>query len=446
LICPINFCSPLTYIAVNDSIDTMQANNDIAPFQNILNEWYPKDISKKVRQVKKSSARQGKFMGSKAPYGYVKSPSDKHKLIIDEESGRIVKRIFHEFACGDSGRQIAIRLNSEGVDSPRAYYYKLISQENPNPNESNTWCSSTVMQLLKNQVYIGNMVQGKRQVVSFKSKRREFTNPEDWIKVDNTHEAIISHEEWEIVQKRIVEKKHVRTNSKSEISLFAGILKCADCGGALAFNIKRLANGTKNLYKCSRSTNHGTQICSAHYTLETTLIDAVLNDIKSNAFLALRDRDALIKKLLKQASDEQQKDSTFFRSKLREINKRIGTIDAQIKNLYEDKCAGILPESIFQNLLSDYGKERDELESKLPDIQKAIAESENKTTDVTCWVSLIEKYLEIKTLDRNTVVELIEIITVSEPYAVDGEKHQDISIKYKFVGYLTPNKAIEDVA
>ena len=139
-------------------------------------------------------------MGSKAPYGYQKSPMDKYQLIEDEKTSNIVKRIFSLFSSGESARHIATILNEEGILSPRAYYYRSIGKENPNPSESNTWCSSSVMQLMKNPVYIGNMVQGKRRVTSFKTKQREMTPKDEWIIVEDTHEALIDAETWEKVQ------------------------------------------------------------------------------------------------------------------------------------------------------------------------------------------------------------------------------------------------------
>ena len=428
------------YIAVNDSIDTMHSNNDIAPFQNILNEWYPKDISKKVRQVKKTSARQGKFMGSKSPYGYVKSPSDKHNLIVDDEAARIIKRIFNEFAHGDNGRQIANRLNDENVDSPRAYHYKCIGQENPNPNESNTWCSNTILQLLKNPVYIGNMVQGKRQVVSFKSKRREFTEPEDWIIVENTHEALIDIDVWESVQKCLKVKKKVRTNSQAEISLFAGVLRCSNCGGSLSFSAKRLAHSVKYIYKCGTYANHGKSVCTPHYVLESTLSEIVMNDIKMYATIAANDERILTKKLLSSANEDQEKELQFYKSKIREQKNHISVIDNNMKKLFEQKCAGNMSDNVFKTLLSDYDKEKSLLENKIPEMLTTLSTLENTTQDVTKWLALIKKYIKIESLDRNTVVELIDTITVSEPYEQDGEKHQTIEIKYKFVGCLNLEK------
>ena len=187
------------YIAVNDSVDTLNDDNDIAPFKNILNEMYAKDTSKKISSARRVSAKQGKFMGSKAPFGYIKSPEDK-----------IVKRIFNLFASGESARHIATIMDEEGVLSPRALYYESIGKTNPNTQESDTWCSAGVMQLMRNPVYIGNMVQGKRKVISFKTKQREVTPKDEWIIVENTHEALVDMETWEKVQERIAGNKRAR--------------------------------------------------------------------------------------------------------------------------------------------------------------------------------------------------------------------------------------------
>ena len=215
------------YIAINDNVDTMKEDNDIAPFKNILNEMYAKDISRKIRSAIAVNAKQGMFLGSKPPFGYTRCPTDKHKLIPDDEPAQIVKRIFAMFDAGDSGRHISEVLNNEGVLSPRAYYYDQIGRENP-LNESMTWNSNTVMQLLKNQVYIGNMAQGKRRVVSFKTKNRAIVPEEDWIIVENTHEALVGKDIWARVQKRIASGKSPRVTRSGEISLFAGVARCAD--------------------------------------------------------------------------------------------------------------------------------------------------------------------------------------------------------------------------
>ena len=169
----------IRFIAINDSVDTMQENNDIAAFHHVLNEFYPKQISKKVRQVKKTSAQQGKFMNSQTPYGYQRSTLDKHFFAIDEEAAKIVYRIFCEYASGDSARMIADRLNNENTDSPRFYHHRKKGKTTPLANYKNAWGSATVLQLLENQAYIGNMVQGKREIISFKTKKVRKIAPEN---------------------------------------------------------------------------------------------------------------------------------------------------------------------------------------------------------------------------------------------------------------------------
>ena len=244
------------YVAVNDSYDSAKEDNDIAPFKNILNEMYAKDISKKVRSVRKTSAKQGKFMGSKPPFGYIKSPEDKHLLVIDPPAAEIVKRLFREFAGGDSGRNIATKLNDEGVDTPAEYYFKQTGKRATRGGQQ--WGSMTIMQLLKNQVYIGNMVQGKRKVSSFKTKKRLVTNPDDWIIVEDTHEPIIDRLTWDCVQRRIGSTRRAHSNNTikvsgaDEVNIFSGIIRCADCGAAMAFNRKVEKSGVvRRFYRCS---------------------------------------------------------------------------------------------------------------------------------------------------------------------------------------------------
>jgi len=189
------------YIAINDGVDTMGINNDFAAFHNVINEYYPREISRKVRQVKKSNASKGMFMGSQAPYGYKRSPTDRHLLIIDEDVAPVVRRIFTDISNGENGRRIAIQLNQEGILCPSLYHYQNIGREHPFNNKNMGWGSATVLGLIRNQAYIGDMVQGQRQVISFKTKKRRETDPDEWIIVLNTHEPIISRELWDEVKK-----------------------------------------------------------------------------------------------------------------------------------------------------------------------------------------------------------------------------------------------------
>ena len=433
------------YIAINDSIDTAQQNNDIAPFHNILNEWYPKQVSQKVRQVKKSSAMQGKFMGSHAPYGYTKSPEDKHILIVDEEAARVVRRIFELYVSGENGRMIAARLNEEKVDCPRERHYKITGKPNPFKNQSATWGSTMVLQIMKNPVYLGKLVQGKRTVVSFKSKKRVFTDPEDWIVVENTHEAIITQETWDKAQKIAAINKRTCKTYDNKIGLFSGIVKCADCKSSMASSIRRSAKGDFRTYKCCRYNEHGKEVCSSHTIREYELAALVIADIRQHAKLAAADADMVIRELMAASNANQTEELRFCKQKLAESKRRISIIDDSAKKLFDEKCAGNIPDAMFKNLMFNYDKERTELETTVAGMMANVAEMESQSQDAAVWVERVRNHLDIQELDRAAVLDLIDSIFVSEPYVVNGKKNQDIKIKYKFVGCLDA-KQIEDIA
>lgn len=427
------------FIAVNDSYDSMrEEENEIAPFKNVLNEWYPRDISKKVRQVKKSAARQGKFMGSQAPYGYRKSPEDKHILLIDETAAAVMRRIFSEFVGGDSARMISERLNREGVDCPRFYHAKYGGGQTPKPNENNNWGSASILQMLKNQAYIGNMVQGKRQVASFKTKKRRDVDAENWIRVEGTHEPIIDRELWDRAQKRMDTKSHrvQRKHDDHELSLFASVLRCADCGSILAYSTKYLKDSKVGIYRCTRYVNNGKTACSTHYIQEDTLTAFVLNDIKFHARLAAADRERITKQLVTSMDQSQGQETRVLEKQVRETQNRLDTISANVKSLYEDKCLGKLPENIFQKLLAEFITEQSDLEDKAQALKGQLSNRECTESEIGKWLRLISQYMEIRELDRPTVMELIDSITISEGNRENGKRTQEITIQYRFIGNL----------
>lgn len=435
----------IRFIAINDGIDTMKEDNDIAAFHNVLNEFYPKQVSKKVRQVKKKSAEQGKFMGSQAPFGYQKSPQDKHILVIDEEAAVIVRRLFSEFADGNSARMIADKLNVEHVNSPRFYHYEKMGRTNPLTEEKNVWGSATVLQLLRNQVYIGNMVQGKRQVVSFKTKKRRVIDPSDWIVVENTHEAIIERDLWDKVQLRLATNKRVKSYRKERVGLFAGLIKCADCGSPLAFNVKKLKNGEKGIYRCSKYNNNGAKACSNHYVEEDYISEFVLNDIRTYACLATTEKHKLAEKLISAMRNNNIKETSSLKSRIRTIEKRLEEIKSRIKSLYEDKCNGIIPETVFIGLMNDFSTEQTELEEKLLRFKTELNSFQETTAEINDWINLISQYTDIKILTREIVFGLIKSITVSERKKLYDRQLQEITIEYRFISDLL-KKEKEDIA
>ena len=435
------------YIAVYDDYDSLQGENDIAPFRNIINEWYPKEVSKKVRQVKKASAAQGKFMGSKAPYGYVKSPTNKHLLIIDPEAAAVVKRLFMEFGNGESGRGIAAKLNVEGVESPRTYHYRQIGRTNPHPEESAAWGSNTVMQLLKNQVYIGHMAQGKREVASFKTKRRQCIPCDEWIVVEHTHEAIINLDVWKRVQRRMesakTSKRHnpTRRNNKNEVSLFSGIVRCADCGSLLNFTQRTDRGKTRETYRCGRYINYGKGQCSPHSVHFDTLKEIVLADIRQYATLAEKDEEMLVSKLMATTANDRNREQSICQSKIGELKKRVATVDHAIKQLFEEKLAGNVPDSIFKKLMGDYETEQIKLAGEIGEAERKLEAAVLDESDAAKWIALIKGCIHIDELDRATAVNLIDCIEVSEPFGANGQRQQNIAIRYNFVGKISENQA-----
>ena len=425
------------YIAVNDGVDTMGSNNDFAAFHNVINEYYPKEISRKVRQVKKTNAAKGMFMGSRAPYGYKKSPTDKHQLIINEEVAHIVRRIFEDVANGENGRRLAGLLNDEGILSPQAYYYQSLGKENPRKDESMVWGSASVLGLIENQVYVGDMVQGQREVVSFKSKKRRKTHPDEWIIVENTHEPIISRDLWDAAQEMRKTRERFHTPKVDrEVSIFAGLVRCADCGSTMAASLRGNEGKQKLTYRCGRYTNHGKDVCTSHNIREEVLESIVLNDIRSYAKLAENDKLSLINQVLRAMKECNAIEGNVAEKQLISAERKVEDINSTVKNLYKEKLSGKMPETFFYSLLADYEKELKELEERIPTLRKKAKAEKSQDKNVSGWVSSISKYLKVQHLDRYIARELIDTISVSEFYKVDGKNTQDVVINYKFVGNL----------
>lgn len=431
------------YVAINDSYDSDKEDNDIAPFKNILNEMYAKDISKKMRISRALSAKQGKFMGSKPPFGYTKSPEDKHLLIPDPPAATIAQRIFREFAGGESGRNIAAKLNAEGIDTPAVYYFKQTGKRATRGDSCQQLGSSTIIQLLKNQVYIGDMVQCKRKVASFKTKKRLVTNTDDWIIVEGTHEPLIDHFTWNCTQKRLEEIKHsrsnnaVRINSKNEVNIFSGIIRCADCGATMAYNhFERKGGSEKNIYRCSRYVNNGKDTCSTHHIDAELLEFVILKDIQRHAETAIKDESQLLARLVSFSSQERKKETAMWEQSLRETTNRLAFISDASKKLFEEKVADNVPMSLFKKMFADYEHEVVELEKKAADIRQCLQGNENGEANIQNWLKCIKECIAIEKLDRATVYHLIDNVAVHEQCDECGIRTQTIQVKYKFVGCL----------
>lgn len=385
-------------------------------------------------------------MGSWAPYGYMKSPEDKHILIVDEEAAIIVRRLFNEFSGGNSARMIADSLNNEGISTPRFYHYEKLGKENPLKQEKNVWGSATILQLLRNQVYIGNMVQGKRQVLSFKTKKMRKVDPRDWIVVENTHTPLVDKSTWDRVQEKLSQHhKKIRRTKNDTVGLFSGIIKCSDCGMSLAYMRRKLKDREKGVYRCSRYNNNGSKACSSHYIDEEYISAFVLDDIRNYAQLAANKREELAEKLYKALKNENSSETSTISTKIKIIEKRLFEVDDRIKNLYEDKCLGKIPEDIVIDLIKNFTAEKNELEEKLPTLKNKIASINETVGNINEWLDMISSYENITELDREIVCGLVESVTVFEKDKSKTPVTQEIKIEYRFIKNLL-QKEKEDIA
>ena len=424
-------------IALNDGVDTRSnVENDMMPFRNLFNEFYCRDLSKKVKTGRKVRCQQGKYLGSYAPLGYVLDPKDRYHYVIDPFGAELVKRIFAMRCGGMSILAIARKLNDEGIITPRDYWYQLREKENPR-NISHKWTDVTVGQILRNEAYIGNMVQNKSGHMSYKNKKCIAKPPEEHIKIEGTHEPIIDTETWEAVRK-MDSKKKFRSGKDNRPSMFGGLLKCADCGMALKISkdMRPKADGKSrdlHSYICRTYSNGGKNACTPHRIREPVLIEIVRQNL-AQYIQKLKYSESELRKELMARKDNN--DIKSVKQQLAYSNKRIAELDKLIENLYVDKVNGTIPQSAFDRLIQKYEAEHAGLEEKASALKTRIEDTAKAKDDVNRWIEIMKGYMKNGEIDRPLLMSLIDTITVGEVRKENGEKVRDIRIKYNFVGEI----------
>ena len=429
------------FIALNDGVDTARKNDEmIVILKNVMNDLYARDTSSKIKAVKRSSFQAGKYVGCYAPIGYLKSPEDKHILVIDPATAPIVRRIFDLRCQGYSYRKIATTLNTENVPTPSSFYY--LRQGKPNiRKEGCYWQAQTVKSILQNEVYIGHMVQNKTGNVSYKVHKQVDKPENEWIRVEGTHEPLISTEVWELV--RTIERQNARsrTQADGETALFAGLLRCMDCGSLMRsyHDGRRRKDGSKSAYRsyaCGRYASGGKSVCTGHIMNQRVLIEVVLTDIRAKAELAKRDPDSLISRVQTQRRAATAEQIKRTRTTLIAIEKRLAELGKLTQAIYEDKVLGRIPETVCVQLMNQYEDERtDKLEQKAK-LSGELETYQQETDDVQQWMELIQEYSRLEELDRPTLLRLIKRIDIGERKVEDGREVRDIKIHYNFVGYI----------
>ena len=408
------------FISVTDSIDSMkQAYDMLLPIKNIFNEQYARDISKKIQATVKSKQKAGEFIGAFTSYGYKKSPVNKNKLVIDDYAADVVRRIFSLYIQGYGKQKIAKLLNAEGILCP-AEYKKVNGENYKNCNrlESTTyWSYSTINSILHREMYVGNMVQGTKHQ-RMRSKQKKMPK-EDWIIVENTHEPIIDKETWDKAQS-LLSKRTRELDLETNKNIFAGFVKCGDCGRAMAKNMWRRADGSKtySLY-CGTYKRNGKQYCTPHTLPMAVLEDIVLNDLKA----IVHSVDDL-KELVQSQSFTASKVKKITDTELSKVKAELERVKKLKKSIYEDYRDELISKEEFLSYREDYLKKEELYSKQIEALEEK--KKDNVTEDVfeTPWLKRLLELKDIEALDRDIVVEMISEIKVYE--------NRKIKITYNF--------------
>lgn len=405
------------YISLLDGIDTGvdSTANDITPFRAIMNDMYAKDISKKIKSVKRDKQRRGLFIGGKPVYGYKMHPTEKNRIVIDEEAAPVVRRIFALAISGMSCRQIAAALNSEGVPSPAAYAKLPVSKPGP---YSGLWSSERISAMLQNETYIGNMVQGRMVRLSYKSKKCLRQAPEDWVVVEGTHEPIVDAETFNKAQLLISSRRSTR--SRTYDFLLKGLIFCRECGHPLAVLNRKNAAGEDVLYFVCRTYQRFTKagVCTCHSIKEETVNEAVLAKVRE-VCQAYLDPERL--RSIAQEMVEGALKSDGAASELQNLQAKLDSLIANLDRMYIDRLNGLLSEDDFQRIYQKVKSDRTILEESI----KNLSEQTKRPVDAAEKAkTLVKQFLDSAFTDRGLLVSLIERVELTE--------EKKIIIKFRF--------------
>lgn len=399
------------YIAVTDNIDTYldSTNNDIAPFKAIMNDFYAKDISKKIKTSLKAKMKDGKYVGGRAPFGYTKDPDNKNQLLVDEEQAIVVKRIFDMALDGLSYYKIADILTSEGIKTPASYYnFEWCGNYNPTFNK---WNAKTIYDILNNRIYTGDLVQGRRCKVNYKVKKIVKNNPNNYIVVENTHEAIIDKDVFYEVQKKL--PKNVVRKEKKENNLLDGLLYCGDCGHRISVQARRKKDN-KHYTLCNYYRTYMKEhLCTSHSNNYDKLEVEIINNLRE-VCLKYLDKNKVKSSVINNFNNK-NKDNSLKEIEI--LSKDINQINDNLDNIYIDKLNKTITEDQFNRVKNKLELELNRKITRLNEIKdlsvSEVGENKKKIENY------INKFLSMKNPSRELIVNLIDRIDIYEDKRID---------------------------
>ena len=428
------------FIAVNNGVDSANpADDDFTPFLNIMNEWYAKDTSKKIKAVFKAKMRDGKRVSGAVPYGYYRKPEDKQTLYVDEASASVVRRIFQLACDGMGATAIADTLSEDKILIPSAY----ARQNHPedcqctNYHDPYTWNATTVGYILNRREYLGHTVLGKTTRDNFKTKRKRIANEDELLVFYNTHEAIIDQETYDKAQ-RMRKRVSPRRNSEKPAHRLSGLLYCADCGSRLAYINSKPKDGkiydSNQAFRCSRYHNKY-HSCTGHYIKASTIEMLIYQATKRVSQYVLKDEKEFVEQLKAQYELQCEKDNTDDKKELLEAKRRMMDLDDLIKGLYENFTLGRLPERQFNRLMTEYDTEQSSLEQRISELETATERISTKAVQIDKFVRLVKKYRDFEELTTPMLNDFIEKVVIHE--AEGGrtkDRTQQVDIYFNFIG------------
>ena len=428
-------------IAINDGVDSLKGDDDFTPFRNIMNEFYARDTSRKIRSVFKSKGMSGKHLTGTVIYGYLWDENREHWL-VDEEASEVVRRIFSLTLEGYGPYQIACKLSADRIEIPVVHLARFnegVNRSKP-VKDPYGWGSSTIVNILKKREYLGHTINFKTRK-HFKDKKSHYVSEDEWTIFENTHEAIIDQQTFDLVQKI---RSNVRRypNGWGEAAPLTGLLYCADCGGKMY--VHRTNNGRRiSQYTCSNYTKIpcGTLCPTQHRINESAVLKLVSDTLRAIAEYSRNDRTEFIHTVQETQVAQQSADISKKRRRLAAAQKRAGELEKLICKIYEDNALGKLPDARYKALDAQYAKEQDALEIEIAELEKAVTGYEQSQKSAEKFIALIDKYENFDTLTNTMLNEFVEKILVHERARKGSQDTtQEIEIYFNFLGrYIPPS-------
>lgn len=426
------------FIAVNDAIDSDEGESEIAPFKNILNEMYARDISKKIRSSHRLRGSMGEPL-SQPPYGYMKSAENKKKWIIDPEAATVVKSIFKMCLDGKGNETIARELQENKVLIPMAYWQSKGLNRGGKKTQTNPykWCKTTVQKILSQQEYCGDIINFKTYSKSFKNKTRYENSKENWAVFKNVNEPIINRETFETVQKFISKtKRRAPKKENGERSIFNGLIYCGDCHSKMRYHTST-SNKEIHYFTCSdNKVDYRGKCPGRHYVRADALEEVVKLELRRLVEMLEIDESYFAQLLLRKNDEEREKDKKFLESELQKAIARSNTVSQLYEKLYEDNVIGKVSDEWFVELSHKYEKERMDLKAKIADTRHQIEELKNTNSEYGKFISAIRRFMQMDNLTSPLLRELIDHIDIFETEGTGKSRTQRIVIYYRFIGYI----------